>query len=99
MCFCTRCKPARPAAATACRWRVWREFRRQFLNQARHTLQALEDSAAASQAQVDLFAAAPELLAQGPSAVEAALAAINPDALSPREAMDALYQLKALLKD
>jgi DNA mismatch repair protein MutS len=30
--------------------------------------------------------------------VEAALAAINPDALSPREAMDALYQLKALLK-
>jgi DNA mismatch repair protein MutS len=68
------------------------------LNQARHTLQALEDSAAASQAQVDLFAAAPESMAQGPSAVEAALAAINPDALSPREAMDALYQLKALLK-
>jgi len=31
--------------------------------------------------------------------VEAALAAINPDALSPREAMDALYQLKALLKN
>jgi DNA mismatch repair protein MutS len=47
---------------------------------------------------VDLFAAAPESLAQGPSPVEAALAAINPDALSPREAMDALYQLKALLK-
>jgi DNA mismatch repair protein MutS len=68
------------------------------LNQARHTLQALEDSAAASQAQVDLFAAAPETLAAGPSPVEAALAAINPDALSPREAMDALYQLKALLK-
>jgi DNA mismatch repair protein MutS len=68
------------------------------LNQARHTLQALEDSAAASQVQVDLFAAAPDILAQSPSAVEAALAAINPDALSPREAMDALYQLKALLK-
>ena len=68
------------------------------LNQARHTLQALEDSAAASQAQVDLFAAAPEIEASGPGPLEAALAAINPDALSPREAMDALYQLKALLK-
>jgi DNA mismatch repair protein MutS len=30
------------------------------------------------------------------SAVETALAGINPDALSPREAMEALYQLKAL---
>jgi DNA mismatch repair protein MutS len=28
--------------------------------------------------------------------VEQALEAINPDALSPREALDALYQLKAL---
>ena len=41
---------------------------------------------------------AAQTLAQGPSAVEMALAAINPDALSPREAMDALYQLKAMLK-
>ena len=30
------------------------------------------------------------------SAVEAALAAMNPDALSPREALDALYALKKL---
>jgi DNA mismatch repair protein MutS len=29
-----------------------------------------------------------------PSAVEAALAAIDPDALSPREALEALYELK-----
>jgi DNA mismatch repair protein MutS len=28
--------------------------------------------------------------------VEQALEAINPDALSPREALDALYQLKVL---
>jgi DNA mismatch repair protein MutS len=68
------------------------------LNQARHTLQALENNAAASQAQIDLFAAAPQTPVQSPSAVEAALEAINPDALSPREAMDALYQLKAMLK-
>jgi DNA mismatch repair protein MutS len=28
--------------------------------------------------------------------VEAAVAALDPDTMSPREAMDALYQLKAL---
>jgi DNA mismatch repair protein MutS len=28
--------------------------------------------------------------------VEAALAAVNPDAMSPREALDVLYQLKKL---
>ena len=28
-----------------------------------------------------------------------ALAAVNPDALTPREALDALYRLKGLLKD
>ena len=32
-------------------------------------------------------------------AVEAALRAIDPDALSPREALDALYRLKNTLKD
>ncbi len=32
-----------------------------------------------------------------PSATEALLAQINPDALSPREALEALYQLKATL--
>ena len=50
----------------------------------------------ASQAQVDLFAPPPEASAPAPSAAEAALAAINPDALSPREALDVLYQLKKL---
>jgi DNA mismatch repair protein MutS len=30
------------------------------------------------------------------SAVEAAVAALNPDNLSPREALEALYQLKKL---
>jgi DNA mismatch repair protein MutS len=33
---------------------------------------------------------------KGPSAVEAALAALNPDQLSPRDALDALYRLKQL---
>jgi len=66
------------------------------LNHARHTLDALEAQASESQAQVDLFAAPPATEIVAASAVETALAAINPDAMSPREAMDALYQLKAL---
>jgi DNA mismatch repair protein MutS len=45
---------------------------------------------------VDLFAAPPEAHAPEPSAVEAALARIDPDALTPREALDALYRLKSL---
>ena len=66
------------------------------LNHAQHALDALENSASASQAQVDLFAVPPEARAAAPSAVEAALAAVNPDAMSPREALDVLYQLKKL---
>jgi DNA mismatch repair protein MutS len=31
--------------------------------------------------------------------VEDALAAIDPDTLAPREALDALYRLKSLLKE
>ncbi|WP_342618202.1 DNA mismatch repair protein MutS [Rhodoferax sp. GW822-FHT02A01] len=66
------------------------------LNQARHTLDALEAQATASQRQVDLFAPPPHGEEPTASAVEAAVAAIDPDAMSPREAMEALYQLKAL---
>ncbi|MFN7882763.1 MAG: MutS-related protein, partial [bacterium] len=66
------------------------------VNQARHALAALESSASQSQAQVDLFAAPPVAESAGPSAVEAHLAGIDPDALSPRDALDALYQLKKL---
>ncbi len=66
------------------------------LNQARRTLDALEAQSTESRAQVDLFAAPPLEALAAPSAVEAAVAALNPDAMSPREAMDAIYQLKAL---
>jgi len=64
------------------------------LNHAQHALEALEQQASVHQAQVDLFATPPEEAACGPSPVEAALQAIDPDALSPREALEALYQLK-----
>lgn len=66
------------------------------VNHARHALEALEDSASQTQAQVDLFAPPPVLESAGPSAVEAQLAEIDPDALSPRDALDALYALKKL---
>jgi DNA mismatch repair protein MutS len=68
------------------------------LQQARHTLQQLEDASANQQQQVDLFAPAPEAEVQGPSPIESALADLDPDQLSPREALDALYRLRKLLK-
>ena len=68
----------------------------QVLNHARHALSALEAQAESSQAQVDLFAAPPVLSASEPSAVEAALTALNPDEMSPRDALEALYALKKL---
>ncbi len=64
------------------------------LNQAQHALGALEGNASASRAQVDLFAAPPDTGLLQASAVEAELARIDPDTLSPREALEVLYALK-----
>ena len=65
--------------------------------QARATLEALESQQRAGDVQVDLFAApAPEAPAPESSALDMALAAIDPDKLSPRDALDALYRLKSL---
>ncbi len=63
---------------------------------AQHALQALEAAQTQSKNQVDLFAAPPQTASADPSAVEAQLATINPDDLSPRDALDILYQLKKL---
>jgi DNA mismatch repair protein MutS len=60
-------------------------------------LEALEAKAQSGQAQVDLFAAPPAAASAEPSAVEQALQAVDPDSLTPREALDALYRLRALL--
>ena len=68
------------------------------VRQARAALEALEAKAQAGQAQVDLFAAPPAATVTEPSAVERALAAVDPDRLSPREALEALYRLRALLQ-
>ncbi|MFZ4651716.1 MAG: MutS-related protein, partial [Rubrivivax sp.] len=70
------------------------------VRQAGATLEALEAQARAQSAQVDLFAAPePAPMAAGPSPLEAALDALDPDRLSPREALDALYSLKNLRED
>ncbi|HEX5697863.1 MAG TPA: DNA mismatch repair protein MutS [Rhodoferax sp.] len=66
------------------------------LNQARQTLEALEAQASHQQAQIDLFAAPAMAEVVTNSAVDIALEAINPDDLSPREALEAIYQLKKM---
>jgi DNA mismatch repair protein MutS len=73
---------------------------------ARKHLASLEANSMQATPQFDLFADPGRLAAASdadalhvqpsPSAIDAALAALNPDALSPREALDALYRLKEL---
>jgi len=65
---------------------------------ARRYLQMLEEASLSRAGQSDLFAAGksePEPLAE-PDSLRDALAAANPDELSPREALELLYKLKRL---
>jgi DNA mismatch repair protein MutS len=66
------------------------------VRQARATLEALEAQKQSGEAQIDLFAPPPARPEAARSASDDALAGINPDMLSPKEALDALYRLKAL---
>ena len=66
------------------------------VRQARATLEALEAQQASAAAQIDLFAAPAAAASPEASDIERALAKIEPDSLTPREALDALYRLKAL---
>jgi DNA mismatch repair protein MutS len=65
---------------------------------ARATLEALEAQKQAHSAQIDLFAEPPAAAAPTtePSALQLRLQTIDPDALTPKEALAALYELKAL---
>ncbi|HEY1752341.1 MAG TPA: DNA mismatch repair protein MutS [Caulobacteraceae bacterium] len=69
---------------------------------ARQVLDRLESESVSHQdlAELPLFAAAAPAPAAptGPSPVESALAELEPDGMSPREAMDALYRLKGLAR-
>ncbi len=66
------------------------------VRQARAALEALEAQQKANDAQIDLFATPAAPVEIEATAVDKALAAINPDMLSPKEALDALYRLKNL---
>lgn len=68
------------------------------VNHARHALAALEKHQEESREQVDLFAPPPAAEAPAPTKLEAALAALDPDALTPRDALDALYTLRKLIQ-
>jgi DNA mismatch repair protein MutS len=70
------------------------------VRQARATLESLEAQQHAQALQVDLFAAPPPAAPGAPpSAAEDAIDAFDPDRLTPREALDALYRLKSLRKE
>jgi DNA mismatch repair protein MutS len=68
------------------------------VNHARHALAALEKHQEESREQVDLFAPPPAAQAPAPTRLEAAIAALDPDALTPRDALDALYTLRKLVQ-
>jgi len=69
------------------------------IRQARATLEALEVKAEQGRAQIDLFAAPPAAVVTETPAALQELARIEPDRLSPMEALQALYTLKALLDE
>ena len=66
------------------------------LRHARASLEALEAQKHLADAQIDLFAAPPPPPVIELSAVDTAVAQLDPDMLSPKEALAALYELKAL---
>ncbi len=67
------------------------------IRQARRYLQLLEESSLASSQQGDLFVRSkPEEPEPSPDALRDELAKLNPDELSPREALELLYRLKKL---
>ena len=63
---------------------------------ARHALAALEAQSEESRSQVDLFAPPPATLEADAHPLQTALERIDPDTLSPREALEQLYTLKKL---
>ena len=63
---------------------------------AKRQLREFEQRAAINPLQPDLFATLPEPAEPEPNPALERLASLNPDELSPREALDALYELKRM---
>ena len=89
------------ARATGASARIAQEHgqHEQHIAALRATLEALETQQRSHDSQFDLFEAPPPPPIQVLSEVEETLAEIDPDSLSPKEALDALYRLKALQKE
>ncbi len=68
------------------------------IRDARRRLRQLENREVGAGPQADLFAAAPEPVEAEPHPALDALRALEPDNLSPREALEKLYELKRLAK-
>jgi DNA mismatch repair protein MutS len=67
------------------------------IQRARRILQQLEDASRAGGSQADLFARpAPDAREPPADPLRDALAQVNPDELSPREALEFLYRLKKM---
>ena len=66
------------------------------IRDAKRRLRQLENREVDAGPQGDLFAAAPEPVEAEPHPALDALRALEPDNLSPREALDKLYELKRL---
>src|ERR1700694_1214462 len=102
--FCTKSRKGRPTAAMACKSRSspacppTRSARHERVSRRSR----LAQSSARREAHGDLFAPA-GAVESPPHVVSSAaldrLAALDPDALSPREAQAALYELKRLAKN
>jgi len=71
------------------------------VERARAVLARLEANGGSTRVEIadDLPLFAQVMAEHAPSALEAALAEINPDGMSPREALEALYRLKAAAED
>ena len=99
----------RPTAPTASRWRASPACRKRWCSRAKDVLRQLESGEAAGQGRpagrrsAAVFSARRRREAPKPAKARRAgrqrLARINPDEMTPREALDALYRLKALRKD
>jgi DNA mismatch repair protein MutS len=75
---------------------------KEVIRNARRTLQMLEDASLTQGGQQDLFASTPARAGaqadpqKEPDSLRDALDTVNPDELSPREALELLYKLKRL---
>jgi len=67
------------------------------LESERDRQRAAEREASGAQAELPLFAGAGRDPLSAPDALREALAALDPDALSPRQALETLYALRRLL--